>query len=60
VVLSPTELGVRDHIDLWYRLSGNAQSTTTKKLLMWALRAIKATTGVTMVPALSLAIRKRC
>ena len=57
-LLLPSRLGVRDHIDLWYRLSSTTRKPLTKKLMMWGLRAIKAVSGVTMVPALSLAIRK--
>lgn len=57
-LLNPSHLGVKDHIDLWYHLSSDARKPLTKKLMLWSFRAIKAVTGVTMIPILSLAIRK--
>ncbi len=54
----PTRQGVRDEIDLWYQLSNIKRETPAKKLMLKAFRLIKATTGVTMIPTLSLAIRK--
>lgn len=57
-LLNPSQLGVRDHIDLWYQLSSATRKPLTKKLMMWGFRAVKAVTGVTMIPTLSLAIRK--
>jgi len=57
-LMNPTRLGVKDHIDLWYQLSSSARQPLTKKLMMYGFRAIKAVTRVTMVPSLSLAIRK--
>lgn len=57
-LLNPSRLGVKDHIDLWYQLSSTTRKPLIKKLLMWGFRAVKAATGVTMIPTLSLAIRK--
>ena len=57
-LLKPARLGVRDHIDLWYRLSSTTRWVFTKRLMMWGFRAVKATTGITMIPTLSLAIQK--
>jgi hypothetical protein len=57
-LLNPSHLGVKDHIDLWYQLSSTIRKPLTKKLMMWGFRAVKAVTGVTMIPTLSLAIRK--
>ena len=59
-LLNPSQLGVKDHIDLWYQLSSTIRKPLTKKLMMWGLRAVKTVTGVTMIPYLSLAIRKVC
>jgi 2-polyprenyl-3-methyl-5-hydroxy-6-metoxy-1,4-benzoquinol methylase len=58
--LDPKHLGVTDQIALWYQLSSTstARKQLTKKLMMWGMRVIKAVTGTTMVPTLSLAIRK--
>jgi SAM-dependent methyltransferase len=57
-LLNPSHLGVKDHIDLWYKLSSTTQKPLIKKFLMWGFRAVKAATGMTMIPTLSLAIRK--
>lgn len=57
-LLNPSRVGVKDHIDLWYQLSSTTRKSRTKKLKMWGFRAVKAVTGVTMIPTLSLAIRQ--
>jgi 2-polyprenyl-3-methyl-5-hydroxy-6-metoxy-1,4-benzoquinol methylase len=57
-ILKPSRLGVKDQIDLWYQFSRTRRKPRTKRPLMWTLRAIKATTGLSMVPTLSLAIEK--
>jgi hypothetical protein len=57
-LLTPSRLGVKDHIDLWYQLSSSTRKPMTKKLMMWGFRLFKAATGVTIIPTLSLAIRK--
>lgn len=57
-LLNPSRLGVKDHIDLWYQLSSTARNPLTKRLMVWGFRVVKAVTGVTMIPTLSLAIRK--
>lgn len=55
---SPSQQGIRDHIDLWYRLSTGSRPIPAKRLMRTAFRAIRAVSGVTVVPTLSLAIRK--
>lgn len=57
-LLEPVERGVRDRIDLWYRLSSATRKPRTKQAMAQAFRAFRALTGVTVVPTLSLAIRK--
>jgi len=57
-LLEPTRNGVRDDIDLWYKLSSTVRMPVIKMLMMWGFRIMKTFTGVTMVPELSLAIRK--
>jgi len=59
-LLTPSHLGVKDHIELWYQLSSTTRRPLTKKLMMWGFRTVKAITGVTIIPTLSLAIRKVC
>jgi hypothetical protein len=56
--LSPSRLGVKDNIDLWYQHSSTKRNPLTKKLMLGSFRAVKAVTGVAMIPTLSLAIRK--
>ena len=57
-IVNPSRLGVRDHIDLWYQRPGLTLKPRTKKIVMYGFRAIRTVTGVTMIPELSLAIRK--
>ena len=57
-LLDPSRLGVKDRIDLWYQLSSSTRKPLMKRLAMWGLRAVRAVTGVTVTPSLSLAIRK--
>jgi SAM-dependent methyltransferase len=57
-LLKPSRLGVQDEIDLWYQWSRTRRKPRTKKVLMWGFRAIKAMTGLSMIPTLSLAIEK--
>jgi SAM-dependent methyltransferase len=57
-LLNPSQLGVTDHINLWYQHSSAIRKPLTKKLMKWGIRAIKAVTGMDVIPYLSLAIRK--
>lgn len=57
-LLRPMHLGVKDDIDLWYKVSSTTQQPLIKTLMMWGFRAVKAVTGVTIVPSLALAVRK--
>lgn len=58
-LLEPGRLGLCDRIDLWHRLSSGHRHARLKAWIKRGLRAIRALTGVTAVPQLSLAIRKR-
>jgi SAM-dependent methyltransferase len=57
-LLNPLRLGVRHHIDLWYHLSSSIRKPLVKKLMRWGFKIVKTVTGVTMIPTLSLAIKK--
>ncbi|MHB8258531.1 MAG: SAM-dependent methyltransferase [Acidiferrobacterales bacterium] len=57
-LLHPSHFGVKDHIDLWYQLSSAIRKPLAKKLIMLGIKTVKMATGVTMVPSLSLALRK--
>lgn len=50
---------VRDRIDLWYQLSSSARYPALKKGMRALYKSIKAVTGRTLVPSLSLAIQKQ-
>lgn len=57
-ILEPKNLGLKDRIDLW-----NKETTTTrykfiKKMLFVCFKCLKTFTGITLVPYISLAIRK--
>ena len=58
ILLHPSRLDVKDRIDLWYKLSSTARLHFLKRLIMLLIRAVKIITGVTLVPTLSLAIKK--
>jgi len=57
-LLEPSRQGVRDPVDLWFRLSSGTRNPGAKRAMSYAFRALRTTTGLTMVPTLSLAIRK--
>jgi len=57
-LLEPSRPGVRDRIDLWYRLSSSLRKPMIKQFMMWSFKTIKALTGITLVPVLSLALKK--
>lgn len=57
-LLEPKLLDVGDRIELWYRMSSARRAPLAKRLMMYGFRLIKATTGRTIVPGLSLAIKK--
>ncbi len=58
VILDPTVDGLTDRIDLWYAALNKSRHMAVKNLLFAAFKLIKLTTGVTMLPTLSLAIQK--
>lgn len=57
-LLTPCRQGVRDAIDLWFQLSSASRSPGAKRTMSHAFRMLKAVTGLTISPSLSLAIRK--
>ena len=58
VLLEPCREGLRDRIDLWHSALGKTRYRMTKWLLKGLLTVIKTISGVTLVPNLSLVIRK--
>jgi len=57
-LLSPTAAGMRDRIDLWYQTSSELGKGGVKRVMRTGLKTLRAVSGQTLVPALSIAIRK--
>jgi SAM-dependent methyltransferase len=57
-LLAPTQMGLRDYLDLWDKSSSARHGGSSHRLKAAALRLIQMLTGRTLVPNLSLAIRK--
>jgi len=58
ILLNPSNLEAKDTIDLWYLQSSKSNFALTKKLFLLAIKLLKALTGITMLPYLSLGIQK--
>ena len=58
VVLDPVRKGMRDRIDMWYEALDKTRRMAAKNVLFGVFKLVKLGTGVTMLPVLSLAIRK--
>jgi len=58
ISLQPSLNGLQDHVDLWYRTSTQVREHSLKKALSKVLKAVRAVSGVSMVPDISLAIAK--
>ena len=57
--LVPSQLGLRNHADLWFAYSTAANPHPVKKAMRVGFRAIHAVTRANFLPGLSLAFRKR-
>jgi 2-polyprenyl-3-methyl-5-hydroxy-6-metoxy-1,4-benzoquinol methylase len=57
--LTPTQLGLRSHADLWYAYSSRHHPHPVKRAMRAGFRLIRATTGTNFLPGLSLAFRKK-
>lgn len=58
VLLNPSRFGMNDRIDLWYIQSGEVRFVVIKRLFLLSAKLLKRLIGITMVPSLSLAIKK--
>lgn len=58
VLLRPSRLGIKDHVDLWFRSSSAVRWGVVKRFMIMPLRGFEWSTGLPLVPALALAIRK--
>jgi SAM-dependent methyltransferase len=56
--LTPSQLGLRSHADLWYAYSSEARPRPVKRAMRVAFGAIHAVTRANFLPGLSLAFRK--
>jgi len=57
-LMEPSQRGLADRVDLWYSALSQARLRLVKKGLRAGLKVLRSLTGVTLVPNLSLAIRK--
>jgi 2-polyprenyl-3-methyl-5-hydroxy-6-metoxy-1,4-benzoquinol methylase len=58
VLIEPTNLGLRDRIDLWYSVASERRMPSVKLGLKVLMKAIKFATGLELVPYHTLAIKK--
>lgn len=58
VLIEPSQKDLKDRIDLWYSQLNRQNHSTVKKLLKFSLKTIRAVSGATLVPNLSLVIKK--
>lgn len=58
VLLEPSQKNFKDRIDLWHSQLNQENWKTIKRLLKTFLKTIRAASGVTLVPNLSLVVKK--
>ena len=58
LLLEPTQKGLRDRIDLWYSALNQQKAVLIKKLIRGLMKSLRLTTGIVLVPNLSLVIKK--
>jgi 2-polyprenyl-3-methyl-5-hydroxy-6-metoxy-1,4-benzoquinol methylase len=58
VLIEPSRKNLKDRIDLWYSQLNQQNHLAVKKLLRFSLKTIRAVSGATLVPNLSLVIKK--
>ena len=58
VLLEPSQKNLKDRIDLWYSQLNQQNRLASKKFLRLSLKTIRAFSGATLVPNLSLVIKK--
>jgi len=58
ILLQPQRLGLKDRVDLWYNETNTKRFKLIKKALFFSLKSLKILTRFTLVPSLSLAIKK--
>ena len=58
-LLKPDKLGMKDRIDIWYAKSKESRLENIKKMIRTFFKLIKISTGLILLPTLSLAIKKQ-
>lgn len=58
ILLTPSHLGLKDRIDMWYAVSSKSKPLIIKKSLFYLFKLIEISTGKIFLPTLSLAIQK--
>lgn len=58
VLLEPSQKNLKDRIDLWYSQLNRQNLPAVKKSIKFILKTLRAVSGLTLVPNLSLVIRK--
>ena len=58
VMLEPSRDGLRDRIDLYYKNTNSKRLRTVKSAARIAIKLLRKTTGIAMIPDLSLAFKK--
>lgn len=57
-LIEPNQNGLKDRIDLWFSQLSKERHLSVKKFIRGTLKMIRAITGITLVPNLSLVIKK--
>lgn len=57
-LVEPNQNGLKDRIDLWFSQLSKERHFSVKKFIRGTLKMIRAITGITLVPNLSLVIKK--
>lgn len=58
IVLRPSQLGLKDRIDIWNAVSSKSRAPFVKNTFLYIVRLVKILTGVIFLPNLALAIEK--
>lgn len=57
-LIKPKNFGIKDNVDLWRLETTVTRRKTLKNMVFYALKLIRLTTGLTIVPNIALAIKK--
>lgn len=58
-LLRPYRLGFADEIDVWYAQPSGSRSPALKRILRIILKAVRGVSGLSLLPSLTLAVRKK-